>query len=387
MSKLRAPIRDILDDRLPEADVQRLWRSLQRQTSRQSITRSWAMPLMAAMVLTLLGVVGWLGLRSTPAPVALVIAGADGLNPSRVLDGDVASVWALNDGSRIQLAGASRIEVLENNGQAFTMRLESGRGDFEVKPGGPRRWRIECGEPSVEVVGTSFVIDRDAWGVRVDVRHGVVRVRSKRIAGGVQRLKAGEHVYLPSAPQAEQAAAAHGEAATAASAGQAVRTSVRQADAPPTPIAQVASTPPHVANTPPQRTAAAPRGGALESDERAKLLRRADQARRSGRIAQAEALLDRVREGWPGTPHAAIASLTLARMRIAAAPERAAADLETALAAELPQGLREDAMARLVEAHARAGQVELAERAAQAYRRAFPDGRRAAEIERWTKRL
>jgi transmembrane sensor len=377
MSKLRAPIRELLDDRLPEPDVQRMWRALQRRTSRR-VPRPSAMPLLAAACMVLIALAGWLALRGTDAAGALAIVGADALGPSRVLDGDVARVWPLTDGSRIQLSGSSRLEVLENTGRAFAMRLESGRGAFEVKPGGPRRWRIECGELSVEVVGTSFVVDRDARGVSVDVRHGVVKVRSARIPGGLRRLAAGEHVYVP---EGQPVDARHVEL-PARQAGVPAR------QQPPTvPALEPAgdsSLAQHSSAAESPATSRAPRASA-GVDEPASLLRAADRARRNGDAARAEALFERVRGRWPGTPHAALASLTLARMRMDASPERAAQDLTAALAADLPDGLREDAMARLVEANARAGKIAPAERAAEAYQRAFPNGRRAAEIERWVQ--
>jgi transmembrane sensor len=400
MSKLRAPLRELLDDRLPEPDVQRIWRALQRRTSRR-VQRPSALPLMAAACLVLLSLAGWLGLRGTQAVEGLAIAGADALGPRRVLDGDVASVWPLSDGSRIQLSGSSRLEVLENTGHTFAMRLESGRGDFEVKPGGPRRWRVECGELSVEVVGTSFVVNRDAEGVSVEVRHGVVRVRSARIPGGVQQLTAGGHVHVPEA-RSQAATSARQGASNAPLADAAPATSVALQPMAASPAAagleQVAGSRPSAGNsvTPSRGESTRPGSDSSASgqlraarrgagDEPAAVLRSADRARRTGDTGRAEALFERVRGGWPGTPHAALASLTLARMRMQAEPERAAQDLAAALAADLPEGLREDAMARLVEANARAGHAERAERAAQAYRRAFPNGRRAAEVERWMR--
>jgi transmembrane sensor len=350
------------------------------------------MPLMAAACLVLLGLAGWIGIRATQGSGALAIAGADALGPSRVLDGNVASVWPLSDGSRIQLAPESRLEVLENSGDAFAMRLESGRGDFEVKPGGPRRWRIECGEMIVEVVGTSFVVDRDARGVSVEVRHGVVRVRSARIAGGMQRLAAGAHLYLP---EVGLAVAGRGAASTAGGsssglhqAGEVALDTTAEPAVASQPSAAVPFEPSRAERRPSasRQSASVPSPAARRAGEDpAGLLRSADDARRHGDAVRAESLFERVRAGWPGTPHAALAALTLARMRMQAAPDRAAQDLTAALAADLPEGLREDAMARLVEARARAGQGELAEAAARAYRRAYPNGRRAAEIERWMR--
>jgi len=49
-------------------------------------------------------------------------------------------------------------------------------------------------------------------------------------------------------------------------------------------------------------------------------------------------------------------------------------------------GLEEDARARLVEAHARAGHGERAREAAADYERHFPRGSRLAEVRRWAER-
>jgi transmembrane sensor len=357
MAKLQAPIRQLIDDRLPEARVHRMWRELQQARAR-SRRRAWLLPLVAAAAACLLGLSGWFALRVAPTPGALALSGSDTLGPSRVLGADGPTAWPLSDGSRIQLDGASRLRVLENTDRAFAARLESGHGSFEVQPGGPRRWRIDCGGLRVEVVGTGFSVDRDAHGVGVEVRHGVVRVRSPRLVGGAQRLAAGERLYLPDAPAVGAVQAAKPVAGRA-----------------PTTSAAVVQPPPMAASP------SAPRS----VHEPGELLRRADQARRAGQRARAEELLERVRAQAPGTPHAALAGLTLARMRIASEPALAADDLSAALAADLPAGLREDTLARLVEAHARAGALARARAAAERYRRAYPHGHRSAEVERWAQ--
>ncbi|HKP60643.1 MAG TPA: FecR family protein, partial [Polyangiales bacterium] len=173
MAKLRAPIKQLLDDRLPEVMVQRIWRELQPAPKRERL------PLWAAAAAVLLGLAGWAGWRAFeqvrgPDPLALRGAAADTLAPANVLGGATASVWRLDDGSQITLAEASRLQVVANGHGAFVARLERGRGRFDVRPGGPRRWRIDCGELSVEVVGTSFSVARSARLVSVAVNHGIV---------------------------------------------------------------------------------------------------------------------------------------------------------------------------------------------------------------------
>ncbi|MCZ7686579.1 MAG: hypothetical protein M5U28_50660 [Sandaracinaceae bacterium] len=61
-------------------------------------------------------------------------------------------------------------------------------------------------------------------------------------------------------------------------------------------------------------------------------------------------------------------------------PERAARAFSRALALRLPPRLREDARARLVEAHARAGDREAARRAAEAYLAEHPSGRHTERV-------
>jgi transmembrane sensor len=114
------------------------------------------------------------------------------------------------------------------------------------------------------------------------------------------------------------------------------------------------------------------------------LLREADSARERGDNAHAVALLERVVQMAPGSTHAALASWTLARMRLAGEPSLAAADIDRALRARLPVGLREAAAAHLVEARAAAGDIAGARAAAAAYRNAYPEGGYLSDIARWT---
>ena len=52
---------------------------------------------------------------------------------------------------------------------------------FEVEPDGPRRWTIETGLATVEVVGTVFEVERAPGAVDVRVERGVVVVRGERV--------------------------------------------------------------------------------------------------------------------------------------------------------------------------------------------------------------
>ncbi len=107
---------------------------------------------------------------------------------------------ALDDGSVIALAAASELEVLANEADKLVTALRKGWARFDVKPGGARRWIVETDLATVEVVGTTFVVERSEARLVVTVEHGVVLVRGERVPGRVVRLTAGEHVDIPFLP-------------------------------------------------------------------------------------------------------------------------------------------------------------------------------------------
>ena len=115
------------------------------------------------------------------------------------------------------------------------------------------------------------------------------------------------------------------------------------------------------------------------------LLALADVARLSGHPAEAVRPLERVLAELSDDPQASLAAFALGRLELDALgrPGRAARAFAQALELGLPASLREDAAARLVEAHAKAGDGSAAEAAARAYARAFPAGRYAAAIRGW----
>jgi transmembrane sensor len=368
-SALRAPIKDLIDGALSEADVQRIWRDLQSRPARALSPRRRLIAIGAACALALSGAAAlWMLRAEAPQPAGpLAVMGPDatrsGLGAAQAFGGTEPQRLSFDDGSRVALARAARLEVLENTSRTFATRLQSGRGEFDVKPGGPRRWSIECGLVSVEVVGTHFAIERSARGVHVDVSRGVVVVRGERVAGGARRLTAGQSLDVPAAAAEPVEPPAPAQPPVAATA--------------PAPVAV---------------SAAAADGGALASPHEPALpaanaelwLRQADEARRRGQRERAAALLERVVQRGHDGPHAALAALTLARLLMSDQPARAAAALASVRDADVPMGLREDLMARLVEAYAREGRLDLAREAADRYTRAFPHGSRFDEVRQWT---
>ncbi len=200
---LCAPLHEVLDDTLPEAQLQRIWRTLQAlpvQRARRSRRRMLVLAL-AASTLAIAGAGAYVFRAPVPAETlgALTIPGGGELTPERTLGGVEASTVELSDGSQIALDAASLLQVLVNDGSAFVVRLDAGRARFEVRAGGPRRWIVKSGPASVEVLGTRFTVDRGVSGVSVHVARGVVMVRGAQhgAPNAPQRLAAGAHLFVP----------------------------------------------------------------------------------------------------------------------------------------------------------------------------------------------
>jgi transmembrane sensor len=271
----------------------------------------------------------------------------------------------------------TRVDTLENSADEVVLALRTGRARFDVEPGGPRSWRIECGALVVEVVGTAFTIDRRRDTVEVEVHRGAVLVRGDRVPDRVQRLERGQSLRV-APPVVEPLAEA----------------TRREANQVPPTLGVEAPTTPAPAEAPPER----PRGedperpaqipsepGTGEGGDVDSLLERADVARLSGQPAQAARALERLLDLHPEDPRAALSAFTLAQLRLEqlGQPRGAASAFAHSLSLGLPEGLRETAMARRVEALARAANPGVTI-AAAAYLAAYPDGRYREEVHRWS---
>lgn len=307
--------------------------------------------------------------ESAPARGPLAIAAGSGSGSVeaaiRAAGGAADAAVALDDGSVIRVARGAALEALENSGDRFSLVLRAGSARFDVRPGGGRRWTIEAGLVSVEVIGTAFEVARDERGVRVAVERGRVLVRGESVPDRVRSLGAGESIRVDAAPvvrapePGEVAPVSAGAAEPSESEGEGEIVPERE------------QTPRHDARSARGESAAPERG----SDRSAgALLAEADAARREGRVEEA---LSRLAEASrrEGDPDAALASLT--RGRLALEHGRAAEavqDLRRAIATGLPARLEELARARLVEALVRSGDHAGAQHAADEYLRAHPDG-------------
>jgi transmembrane sensor len=288
--------------------------------------------------------------------------------------------FALSDGSWVTLRPNSRIDVLENNEVALVTLLSSGSAGFKVNPGGPRRWTIECGLATVEVVGTRFSLLREPSRVRVDVQHGVVLVRGERVRDRVQRLVDGQWLEVtarPDTPPNAEQPRAEAAASEPLDSGRAA------APAPDAVWKDFA----HGGDYAEAYGLLGP-GGVRRVDDSASvkdLLTVADVARLSGHPEDAVPALQRLIAEHSADPNAPIAAFTLGRVELDTLghPAQAAEAFSRAIALGVPSGLLEDAYARLVEARSRANDRAGARQTADEYRARFPDGARAKDVARW----
>jgi len=396
---LRAELREPLDD---EA-VERVWRRVAARRRRSVGARGFALAAAAVTVVALGGIIG--KIRRDRAEHARVVHASGGA--LRAAGGGLFRAYgataergfvALSDGSRIEIDAGGALDAIENNGRVFVVRIASGRVTFDVRPHGPRRWTIECGLAIVEVVGTRFVVERTAARVRVDVQHGIVRVRGERVSGGDVWLTAGRAITVESrestsaprelvqtteAPRNGGRAAEHdGGGARSASAATSASPAAAVDDA------GIDWRP--LADRGAFGDAYAVLGatGIAREAQRADpdaLIDLADVARRSGHPDDALVPLRRLLTDFPNASGAATAAYTLGRLELESLgqPAAAASDLALALRLGLPRGLVEETMAWLVEARARGGDHDGAFAGAEAYVARYPHGRFGATVRRW----
>jgi transmembrane sensor len=379
--KLPAPIRGLLDERLRDADVRRLWQGLEarRIRRRHPTFRRAAWPLAFASALVGAALVFVLMRRAEPP----VLHFANGRDVPQALQTSGSPVL-FDDGSRIELGSSARLDLLESTPRTFAVALRTGEARFSVKPGGPRAWKIECGPVTVEVVGTQFTLTREDGRLRVSVEHGAVLVSGTPVPDHVVRLGASDTIVIPLSSPAEPVA---GEADTELPA--------MVAEAPPAaPSAAVLVERPRAIPEAPSGAesvaTSADAGARASAPEPPQISARAwlavaDDARVAGRFQEAAQILETVLTTYSTDPSAALAEFSLARLYLDSLgnPALAATHLAGALARGLPASLTQDAFARLVEAHARSGNQAAANEVAARYRALYPMGRRLADVDRW----
>jgi transmembrane sensor len=395
--RLPVPVRRVLDDTVDDAKLGRLWQSLAAARERRVVPVKRAIVIACAAVFAAAAVV--LLLRP-PAAAALHLA--DGRDvPANMARGRPGRV-SFDDGSFIDVGPEGALDLLESTARSFAMAIRSGTIDVDVTPGGPRIWRIECGSVTVEVVGTRFRIERTPQYVRVSVSRGAVLVRGDDVPDHVVRLGPGQAIVVqlgarsartPAAEAPPNAAATTNQVDTSYTSSQSLNDplpatrgdSIRHEGATPAisgaPVVASAGATAAFASAAVPAASAGPVATSIADG-----LAAADAFRREGRFAEAASMLERAIAEHETDPSAPLAEFSLGRLYLDSLNDAARAQVHfaRALARGVPSAIAEDVQARLVEASARAGNLDAARQAATLYRSRYPNGRHVADVDRWT---
>lgn len=386
------PLADLLDESIGDEAVERLRSSVEarRRAGRKPPVRRRTLALALAGVLIV-----------ASALLAAFLTG-DGRparpRPLRLRDGGALRALAvapseerprhveLRDGSSIDLAPGTVLTPVTNDGRRVALRLERGRATFDVELAAGRRWSIDAGLATVEVVGTLFTVSRTSDEVEVSVARGRVRVSGDAVEGGERLLALGDTLEIrPPEPHPGGALGAAGASTAPTSDGGVAIEADADTDGPRADW-RLSADRGDWSDAYRALGASGLQREARRADTVAELLVLADVARRSGHAAEAVGPLERAVADFPDDRRAPVAAFTLGVVEEEqlGRPHRAVRAFRRCVELGPPAALREDAWGRLAEAHARAGQYPAARRAAQEYLRRFPEGIRAERFRQWT---
>jgi transmembrane sensor len=256
-----------------------------------------------------------------------------GLAPTAFETRTDASSVALADGSAVELAPQSHLDLVESKQESVKLSLEYGRVTCDVAKNAKRAFSVVAGDVVVKVVGTKFSVSRNAGRVEVEVQRGVVEVKSPTRAEPL-RLAAGQ--------------------------------SYREEPAERKPAV---SEPEPARPEPPEPKPASSVSAARE------LFDEANHVRRGGDTARAAELYESLLRRYPSDGRAGLAAFELGRLRMDSLNDLpgAASALERAVTMT-PGGFREDAIARLVRVYDSLGRSGECLRAKDRYLKSYPNG-------------
>lgn len=339
MSVGRHPLASLLRDALGDEELAAVRVRVDAVRAEPASQSRRGVLLLGGLAVLAVAAIVWLSI-SGDSPTT---ASTTDVGPLRGSNGDVlgdletatetASI-TMQDGSVVSVARDTHLALLENGSGDVAFALRRGSVHFDIVPGGPRRWRLECNGVTVEVVGTVFDVTRQDRAVRVRVSRGVVLVRGDDVPDHVQRLGAGQSLHIGarvaggSPPEQDASGPAGANEPTHTEPEPLDRDSVVHRESPP------------------------PVGRTVPSVERAgsprQLMVEADVARENGDDARATSLLTEIVERYPDSSEAPFASLTLGRVA-----ERRTDSLgairhyERALSLGLPASLQRSVEARI----------------------------------------
>lgn len=267
-----------------------------------------------------------------------------------------AQPTVLSDGSTVSVGPSAQLQLAENNPTRFRTELARGRVVFDVVPSEKqtREWLVVAGGVRVRVLGTRFSVHRAREELTVEVERGRVEVSGRNVEGGQQVLEPGD-VLLTSL---------RGE-----------DTAVHDAPQTPSPLPDESETTPEEVVPPSDDPPQASRD----------LIAQTDRLRSEGRYRDAARLLRQALSDPPAGLDRGHVAFTLGRIQLDHLGEPAAAGRTFGLALQtrLPPTLREQALARAVQAWATAGQHGRALQFGRRYLEAYPTGPNRDIVLRW----
>ncbi len=294
-----------------------------------------------------------------------------------------ALVQRFSDGSSLDLESNSRLRLIESSGTEVRFELQSGRARFDIVPGGPRRWQVDCGRVVVTVLGTAFLVERDDTHVAVRVERGKVSVSGEGVKNGEQKLLAGAFFRIDSESKEELAADLADNGATPASSP--VEDPAIQGDGTANPSRS--NWQHHVSSgryVEAFDEIGAERFAALVKRSRnaEELFSLADVARLSAHPTDAAAALEVIVDRFPNDAKAGLAAYTLGRLYLEqlSAPQKAIFAFEKAAALGLPDALKEALLVKKILASRLIGDPR-ADALATEYILRYPDGRYLDQVQ------
>ena len=339
--------------------TERLFVSVQGRIDRRRI--ALRATLASAALLTMVCAV-FVGLRFRPASNERAAVGS---SESATQPGALR----LREGSEIRFSPAeSEVRVVEEAASRVLVEQVRGSSRYSVVQNPARTFEVRSGPVLVRVVGTEFTVERRADATRVEVMRGKVSV-SWGTGESEAFLAAGESGLFPPPKAAPVPSAA-----------------VAPADTPASPQRELA-------RAYGAQVARRDYGGAfallsrnpgLAGDSVEELLVAADVARLSNHPSEAVPYLQRIVREHSRDERAPLAAFTLGRTLSGLGRTREAMSMFGRVrSAWAKSPLAEEALVRQAEAASRLGELGAAVRLAEEYDRAYPGGRRRAEVRRF----
>ena len=277
-----------------------------------------------------------------------------------------------NDGSRLELAARTRLEVLTGDSHSAAVRLKRGSVvcDLASLPG--RQFSVFAEGVEVRVTGTRFTVNlnTETNQIEVSVQRGSVMVVWPEGSTSNRRLAAGEHWSIDRRQQQSAVTETAREHASVA--------------ALPSVDASVEAVPSKELGAPGDQNAGEVPPVAVDSPSARSLLDQGNAARRAGDARGAARAYQNLLSKFPSDPRAGLAAFELGRLRMGTLSDipGAVRAFQSAVTLSPGSAIREDAMAHLVEVYAISGQTTLCESARDSYLKSYPSGVHAALVGR-----